>query len=291
MAHKLANEFLRLEARNKGAELISVKDIKRNKELLWQADKEIWPRHAPILFPIVGKLKDNSYHYKGKTYQLPQHGFARDKDFNLVENNGNEMVFKLLSDEETLAVYPFQFELYVVYRLIDKSFYVSYKVLNRGEDLMFFSIGAHPGFNICLEEGEQVEDYHIHFSKPETAERHLLTEGLYNGQTKPVLNDTDTLPLTKQIFDNDALVFKNLKSQQVSIRNKRGDYELSLDFTGFPYLGIWSKPGTNVPFVCLEPWHGLSDHTDHKGDITQKEGIITLHPEHGFDISFRVDIL
>ncbi|MFN6946995.1 MAG: aldose 1-epimerase family protein [Cytophagaceae bacterium] len=289
MVESIENKFIQITARPSGAELVSVKNKKNDREYLWQGDPQFWPRRAPVLFPIVGKLSNNSYSVNGETFDMPQHGLARNSLFNLTSKTEDSLVYTLASDEETLKTYPFRFQFEVTYTLIENEVKVHYKISNTDSKKIWFSIGGHPGFNCPLLPGEKFSDYYIEFEKEETLERHLLDDGLFNGKKETVLKNGSELQLSTELFAKDALVFKNLKSEKVCLKSKRSSYSLEFLFKGFPYLGIWTK-GQGSPFVCIEPWLGLADNKGFTGDLSEKEGILSLEPEKVFDCeySFRI---
>ena len=282
----LQNDFLALTVHPQGAELASVRDQQDQTEYLWQADPSHWGRHAPVLFPIVGRLKDDQYRYGGQIYGLSQHGFARDCSFELVENRANLLDFRLSADEETRQRYPFDFVLHIRYTLAGRELTVSYQVANRGQVPMPFSIGAHPAFNCPLVAGESFADYDFVLAQPETAERHRLAGGLYTGEVETVFDGSNHLPLTPALFEQDALVFHHLQSEWVALRSRVSGREVRMTIGSFPYFGLWTKPG--APFVCLEPWQGLADYTDASGDLTDKPGIHLLMPKQVHTSSYTI---
>lgn len=226
--------------------------------------------------------------YKGKSYAMPQHGFARDLLFRIVEQTSNHLHFLTESDSTTLLSYPFPFCLEITYTLYEQRISCTWKVTNTGRSDMYFSIGAHPGFVCPLGDNESLTDYMIEFNTDETAERHLLTEGLYNGRTEPVFHSPRTIELHEELFLKDAIVLKHFQSSSVTLRHKNRQGCVRMDFPGFPYLGIWKKPGGR--FICIEPWYGLADHTEHNGDLEEKEGILTLQPQTSFEASYTIHI-
>ncbi len=286
MNYTIENEFLSAEIKTHGAELCSLKSKQDNLELIWQADKAVWGRHAPILFPIVGKLKEDSYQHEGETYQLSQHGFARDCKFAVELVRKDEIIFLLTENEETLKKFPFKFKLFVSYKLVGSGLAISYKVVNTGSEIMYFSIGAHPAFRCPIEQGKSREDCSLEFNKQETAYTHLLKNGNFNGEKELILDNSSSLPLAKNTFDKDALVFKNLNSDEVFLV-ENGEKRLAFKFPDFPYLGIWSK-NQDSEFICIEPWFGLADSTDSTGELSEKEGILSLESEEEFDCEYSV---
>lgn len=285
--HTIQNNNLTVTAKGFGAELVSIYSKEHNIEYLWQADKEVWSRHAPVLFPIVGKLQNNSYNFEGKTYSLPQHGFARDMEFELEEKTQNQLVFLLKSTEETLSKYPFDFELRIIYTLEGNTVLVTYEVKNSGTSPMYFSIGAHPGFNSPLKEGEKFNDYFLEFEKEEMLFRYLLSDGLLTGATEPVIVQDRTFRLSRELFEKDALVFKHLKSNKITLRSEKSGHYVEMLFKDFPFYGIWTKPGQDR-FLCLEPWNGIADTKGNSSNLTEKEGILSLESGKSFSCSYQL---
>lgn len=283
----LENDIVIAKIVNQGAELISVIYKKTGVEYIWQADPKHWARHAPILFPFVGKLKEDQYRYQGNSYKMGQHGFARDQHFTVVRQDQTTVALMLKSDEKSRAVYPFDFELMLTYTLSENTISVSYQVTNSAEGPLYFSIGGHPAFNCPLVPGKERSDYHLRFDQVEATEVHYLTDGLFAGPIEPFTGDVLTLPENR--FDRDALVFKSLRSNSVSLMDNEHKQWLTFNFEGFPYLGIWSKSRTS-PFVCIEPWYGIADQADHDGDITKKEGIMKLEGSGQFECSYTLEI-
>lgn len=288
MLFTLENDFLSLTASNKGAELHSVDGKKENTSFLWNGNEDFWKYHAPILFPIVGKVVDNKYSVNGSLYELPQHGLGRISNFELIEKNSNSLIFELNYNEDTLKVYPFKFSLQIRYTLINNSIKIDYIVKNIDNKKIFFSIGAHPAFMCPLKENETMEDYYFEFNKKETASLMLLNEqGYFSHKTESYLKDSNIIQLSKDLFKNDALIFSNLSSNKITLKSKNHSKSISMDFTGFPYMALWSKP-TGAPFVCIEPWFGHSDYYDFKDDFSQKEGIESLDIKDTFTASYTV---
>lgn len=280
----LANKFLTVRIKEQGAELCSIQGAD-SFEYLWQADPAVWGRHAPVLFPIVGKLRGGRYELDGKIYELPQHGFARDMNFELIEQSSTSLTFQLLPTAETRARYPFEFTLNIIYRLDGNCLSIGYEVRNTGASIMPFSIGAHPGFTLP----GPIDDCFLEFEKAETLSTRLPgPSGLISAETAPVLNNTRLLPLSKTIFDRDALIFMDAKSAKVTLGAKNSSRRLTVEFPGFPQLGIWSKPG--APFVCIEPWYGYADTEQPYGDIMNKPGILKLDAGGTFICEHRVTI-
>ncbi|HXA01293.1 MAG TPA: aldose 1-epimerase family protein, partial [Cytophagaceae bacterium] len=224
---------------------------------------------------------------EGKSFALPQHGFARDNYFELIKSESSSLVYSLKSNDETLKYYPFRFELKISYTLLKNKIGVKYEVLNTDDKKIWFSIGGHPGFNCPLEPEERFDNYFLEFDQKETAETHLISEGLFSGQTQPLLKNNNKIDLNEHLFAQDALIFEGLKSSSVSLKSKSSSASVIFDFKGFPYLGIWSKPG---PFVCIEPWYGHADTKDFNGELKDKPGILSLEKGAEFSCVYGIEI-
>jgi len=285
---QLRNDVLQVAIATKGAELQSIYNKNTGIEYLWQGDANFWGKRSPVLFPIVGGLKNNQYTFKGNTYQLPRHGFARDMYFEAELLSPTEAKFVLKSNEETLANYPFNFLFSTTYRLQNNSVIISYEVKNEGSEIMFFSVGAHPAFNVPLGSNEEFSDYYLQFSEEENAGIFPLNnEGLL--LKEPVLffkEESGKIQLDKTLFYKDALVFKTLRSEAISIVSIKNNNGLTVAYEGFPYMGIWSAKDAN--FVCIEPWCGIADSIDSIGELSRKEGIYSLSTAEIFTRSWQV---
>lgn len=284
----IQNSILTITASDDGAELRSV--LYNGTELLWQGDPTWWTGRAPILFPIVGKLFEGSYMHDGRRYTMPSHGFARRSKFALISQTEHAMTFSLCANDDTRSVYPFEFELLVTYKLSGRSLYTKFAVKNQSAgEPMFFSIGGHPAFNCPPGTDETFEDYEIVFNEHETAGHHLINEDdLVSNETGPFFNDTNILSLDYELFQKtETLVFSGLKSTAATLRSRKTGAGVTMDFSGFPFFAVWTKPG--APFVCLEPWQGVDDCPGFAGNLCDKTGIMKLAPkaEHtcGFSIT------
>ena len=264
-----------------GAELETF--IKDSTNYIWTIDEQFWNKTSPILFPIVGRLKNDIYSLHGKKYSLPRHGFARNYKFEVLEKTDSSVLFSLKQNEETLKVFPFEFELQVKYVLQQNKLTLTYIVFNNSKEKMPFNIGAHPAFSIPL----NFEDYSLEFNSEEIIESHLLEKELFIGKTSKINSEKGKIPLTYSLFESDAMVFKNIQSDEVSVLKNNNPY-IKINFKGFPYLGIWTKP--NAPFICIEPWQGHADVYKSTGNIFEKEGIQTLEPQRKFICSFSIEI-
>ena len=285
----IENDFLRVSIRNKGGELTSIHNKATDVEHLWQADPFIWPWHAPNLFPVVGGLIDNELLVNGKAYKMERHGFNRQSELLLIESNETSARFSLPYSEHTLEVYPYKFDFQITYDLIENALRVTYKVINHERETIYFSVGGHPAFNVPFNKGESYEDYYLEFDADEKLEKHLLSDkGYYTGKTQPVTLDKRKIQLTRDMFKQDAWVFKHLNSREVAIKSIKHDQSLAVEFPHFNYLGIWAKPGAD--FVCIEPWLGCADSEGKHVDISKKEAIQHLKYGHVFEASFYISV-
>lgn len=290
MVYIIENRKIKILVNSYGAELNSILSKDGDIEYLWNRDPSGWKYQTPILFPIVGKLKNLKYMVEGKTYELPQHGLARLSEFSLVESSNNSIKLELIYSQESLRIYPFKFKLSCEYLLNNNEIEVRYSVSNLDNKKIYFSIGAHPAFICPREENEVIEDYYLEFNKKETASIMLLTdEGYLNRKSKLHLDNSNIISLSSNIFENDALIFSNLNSDVIKLKCKQSDRSVSVDFSMFPYLGIWApKNGANL--ICIEPWYGHTDFYDFYGDFSEKPGIIALDIDKTFNCSYKIII-
>lgn len=290
MLYTLENENLIITASTYGGELHSIREKSDSTEYLWNGDEKFWKYHAPVLFPIVGKVNGGKYKVDGKLFELPQHGLARTREFSLVEKTEDSITFQLDYSNETLEVYPYKFTLKIKYSLLKDGVETSYTVTNKDSSDIFFSIGAHPAFMCPIKSGETIDDYYFEFNKVENSSKMLLNkDGYLLYERKECLEDNNIIPLSLELFKNDALIFDDLKSNRISLKSKNHNKSLTMDFTGFPYMGLWTKD-TGAPFVCIEPWCGHADYYDFQGEFKDKEGIIKLEVSKEFNSYYTVII-
>lgn len=284
----IENELYKVAIRNQGGEITSFINKETGVEHMWQAGAE-WPWHSPNLFPVIGSLINNELLVDGKTYPMGRHGFNRQSELLLIESDTQVAKFSLPYNEKTLAVYPYKFDFQVHYELIDAALRVTYKVINLDRKDIYFSVGGHPAFNVPFNKGENYEDYYLEFDVSVKVDTHLLSaDGTFTGETKPVPMDGAKLHLTRDLFKDDALVFKNMRTRMVTIKSTKHDQSLSVEFPHFNYLGLWAKPGAD--FVCIEPWVGCADTAGEPVDISKKEGIHQLHVGHVFEAAYYISL-
>lgn len=284
----IQNNRLKATLNELGAELISLINLENEDEIMWEGNPDFWGGQSPVLFPTVGALKDDKYIFEGQTYELPRHGFARRRVFEVKGFSENEVVFELNSDEESLKIYPFEFSLEIKYVLTENKLTVSYNVKNLSQKEMYFSLGAHPGFAIDTENGLNYNDYEIAFSDDEKLEIHPLVDNLISNETQTIKLSNKTLPLSYELFAKDALVMTNMKSRELILRNKKNHHKITFTFSNFPYFGIWAAK--NADFVCLEPWQGVADLENHNQELTEKFGILKLEKNQDWKADWAVKI-
>ncbi|TDQ11137.1 aldose 1-epimerase family protein [Pedobacter metabolipauper] len=273
----LENEYLKVSFASKGAELQSIKSKQNDKEYLWDGNPDFWAKHSPVLFPIVGGLKNNTYYFEDQKYQLSRHGFARDHEFQVTQVSTTEASFTFRHTPETLKIYPFKFSLKISYALKDNTLTCTYAVSNPDDtNGLLFSIGGHPAFALPATEQLKYSDYFLEFNTDDELVYHKIEGDLIDNETMTIKLTNKTLPLKHELFYEDALVFKNLKSNLISIKNTKNNHGLTFQFEQFPFFGIWAAK--DADFVCLEPWCGIADGIDHNQDLKNKEGIIELAP-------------
>ncbi|NYV27801.1 aldose 1-epimerase family protein [Streptobacillus felis] len=273
----LKKGLIQMEIEEFGAEIKSFK--LEGEEFLWNR-KEYWAKTSPLLFPFVGGLRDGKYEYEGNEYTLTtRHGFARDNMFEVVEKTEDYVKFGFYSNEETLKKYPFEFELYLVYRLIENGFILEYVVKNKNEEDMYFSIGAHPAF--ILNENYE-EDAYIEFEEKEEGLKYKLDESGFfkKDRVKFKLIDDKKINITEENFKEDAIALKNTNSSVVYIKSRSSEREIKTTYKNFPYIAFWKI--NDAPFICVEPWFGITDILGASKDLTLKEGIQKLEAKQTF---------
>jgi galactose mutarotase-like enzyme len=284
--YQIENNHFVVQINTSGAEMKRLFAKSWHRELLWhpqdEQERKIWNRTSPLLFPIVGKLKDDQYHLKGKKYSMTQHGFARDWEFKCTECGSTEATFFLEATQETFKQYPFCFELQVNFRLEEKKLIVSNSVKNVDRQDIYFSIGAHPAFVTA-----NLEDYEIHFERKERGYFQLENK-LINWKNLTAFESNVLIP-TKNLFANDALILKDVKSSHIDLINHKRHETIRIHGTNTPFLGLWGKD--SVPFICIEPWYGVGDDTDHDQNLETKKGIQTLAMGGTFKFSYSIEIL
>jgi galactose mutarotase-like enzyme len=286
MDHTLASGGISATIKAEGAELCSLKNGE-GLELLWQAGPA-WPRHAPNLFPIVGRLKNDELHHRGKAYPVTQHGFARDRTFDWRKREKASCTLVLTDDATSRQRFPFAFRLAVSYAVDDVHLDVRFEISNTGDEILPASLGGHPAFNWPLLPGLPKEAYGIHFSKEELAPIRRLKGGLLRSTPEPTPIEGKYLALSEQLFADDAIILDRLASTGIRYAADRGP-SIGMQWQGFRELGIWSKPD-GAPFLCLEPWRGFASPIDFDGEFLDKPGIMKIHPGKTEILSYRISV-
>ena len=285
----IQNHLLSVSIQEKGAELQSIYHKGFDIEYLWSADPAYWAKKSPVLFPIIGTLKNNSYSYEGKNYNLSRHGFAREMEFTITKQAEDSITFTIVSSEKTKAVFPFDFSFSITYSLDNSQLSVTYAVENTGNGNMYFSVGGHPAFKLPLVNGTSYDDYLLEFNKPETAPRWPISaDGLIEAEPLPFFQDTKIVSLRKALFNRDAIVLKHLNSDTVKLISNATNHGLNFCFEGFPYLGLWAAPGAD--FICIEPWCGMADSVTASGEWPDKEGLEELAAGKTFERTWWVSL-
>jgi galactose mutarotase-like enzyme len=286
----IRNDFYSATISSLGAELKSLKDANTGREHMWQADPAWWKGSAPLLFPIVGGLRNGKYRHEGAEYELPQHGFARTSEFRQISALGDSAEFELSSSADTMTRYPFEFRLRAGFALERSGIAIRYEVANVGKGPMLFSIGSHPAFNLPIESGS-LESHYILFERSENAERYFFKDGTYiAGKTAPIFDTSRVISLSRSLFDQGPIIIKAPQSSEFSIMCSKGRKSVKVATKGPPpFLALWSKP--NAPFLCIEPWEGIPDSSEASGELRDKEGILSLEAGRTYETGYRIETI
>lgn len=289
MDFTIENEFLRVSVASLGAELTSVIKKETGEEMLWQADPAVWNRHAPMLFPYCGKLKDGKYTHNGVTYEGGQHGFARDMEHSLIAQQPDSVSLCLEANALTMEKFPFAFKLISTFTLIGKTLAQHIEIVNDGDVPMQFGFGFHPGVNCPFDENHKADDYAFVFDTSETPDVVDVNtaNGLVTGKTYKYFENGTEIPISDTLFAHDSICFKGLKSQTLSVVEKNTGRKVIFDIAGFPYTLVWSAAG-KLHFVCVEPWFGLPDFEDASGNWSEKRASLTLGAEQSWQTELRM---
>ncbi len=286
----IENDWLKVGIERHGAELRKVTHKKNALDYMWTGDEAYWGRVSPVLFPIVGRLKEDQYQLDGQTYKMSQHGFLRDVEFDLAEQTSTTVSFVFESLGRFVHVYPYEFKAVIRYSLMEDSLMIQWQILNENKEEMYFSIGAHPAFKVPLVENETIEDYQLNVTP--AANQNVMEYELTNAliQEKGTANDFSTIPLTPSLFAHDALIYSNI--DKVTLVASGSGHGVEVTLQGFPFVGVWSKymetDGTIAPFVCIEPWYGIADTYDTTGNLKEKFGVNKLKAGETFQAEYVV---
>ena len=286
---QISNEKITVQIDSMGAELKSLKDVASGREYMWNADPQYWKRTSPVLFPLVGGVRNGVYRLNGREYPMGQHGFARDMEFQLKSQVAHEIWFLLESNEDTMSKYPYPFVLELGYELVDRTVIVKWRVKNPSKESMYFSIGGHPAFLCPITEGTKQSDYAIRFDTGEKIVSSCLDTGLVSGMTMTYRLKDGILPVTEHLFDGDALVIEHDQAHKAALVSPDGKDYLTVEFDA-PLFGIWSPPKKHAPFICIEPWYGRCDRADYEGDWTEREWMQSLDAGETFAADYKITI-
>lgn len=285
--YSLENDKLKILVNSVGAELSSVVDLETGFEFMYDGNPNFWKRHAPNLFPIVGRLLNDTYMYNGESYHMTQHGFARDSEFKIIEETVSTLAFELTESEETLVKYPFRFSYIVKYELITDTIKVTYQVTNPDTTELLFSVGAHPAF--AFDEGQDIDDYKVTFNPP-INDIHYKLEDSYINPT-PFVNKRkiSEIDISMKTFEDGVLIFDQ-PINIMTLESKKSNHKITVGIEGIPYVGIWTalSDTDKTPFLCIEPWEGLADLIGHDGKLETKEGIKRLQEKEIFSSTYTL---
>ena len=290
MLYTIKNKNIIVEIADMGGELMSIKSVD-GREYLWQGNPDFWSGRAYNLFPIVGRLTEGKYTYKGKTYEMNLHGFVRKTQLSIACQGMDSITFYLKSNEDTLKMYPFEFDYRLTYTLKDSTVIITYEVTNASEEVMPFAVGGHPGFNVPLCEDETFEDYYLEFDKEAPVKELVLSETCYmtDGEKDFKLEDGKILRLKHNLFDNDAIVLKDM-SKKVTLKSKKRRKSITLAYPDMKYLGIWHKPKSKAPYVCIEPWISVPAYDNVIDDLETKRDMKKLKSGDKYSNTFTITI-
>ena len=289
MRYVLENDILRVEIDSFGAELKSAKNKTTGQEYMWQADPTYWGRTSPILFPFVGSLKDKCYTYEGQTYSMGQHGFARDMEHTLLSKTDTEIYFELTDTEETMAKYPFAFALSLGYELAGNELKVIWKVTNTANDkVLHFSIGAHPAFNCPIHGEENKAGYKFFFAGANEIHHHGHTDTGLSVEEDIILPLEDhRVTITPEFFDGSTYIIEGPQTQEIGVEDPNGERFITVGFD-MPIVALWSPPGKNAPFLCIEPWFGRCDAADFEGTLEERAFNNALEAGNTFETAYTI---
>lgn len=291
MIYTIKNDKIEVSVEDLGAQMRSIKDA-TGKEYLWQGDEKYWNGSAPNLFPYIARLTEGKYILKGRTYEMPKHGFLRNSVLKLKEKTQTKMVFSLTDSEETYKMYPYHFEIKVKYELFENELKVSYNVANKDKKVMYFGVGGHPGFQVPVEKELFFEDYFIEFAKGTDMKRVGMSEDCFvTGKDEAFpLEENRRLYLHHNLFDDDAIILKDAPSKVV-LASEKGSARIEMETRHLEYLGIWHKPASDAPYVCIEPWSSLPSKKDIIEDLEKQDNLVSLKPDGYYTGFFKVKIV
>ncbi len=274
----ITNDYLTVQIEEKGAELYSIQD-QSGHEYLWQGDSKYWSDRAPNLFPYIARLTEGKYTLNGKTYDMEIHGFAKNTVFDAEQISESEIVFRIRDTEETRRRYPYAFSFSITYALDGNQLLLTYDVQNNNETTMYFGVGAHPGFCVPMEAGLDFTDYYLEFHEATDVKRVGFSEDCFiNGDDKPfVMEGGIKLPLHHDMFDDDAIVLVDM-AKTVTLKSDKGSKAIRVEYPNMDYLGLWHRPKTDAPYICIEPWSSLPSRKNVIEDLATQPSLLSLEP-------------
>lgn len=290
MITEIGNDRIRVAIKRLGAELTGLRKAGDTFEYIWTGDGRYWTGQSPVLFPIVGSVRNEHTRIEGKLYELKNHGFARRREFEVRSCSGTEAVFALRADELTRLHYPYEFELRLIYRVEGACLTITYEVENTDARDIAFQLGTHPGFCCPMGQHDSLTDYVLEFEQPESATRYYCNASnlMVTNQQQDLLHDTTVLPLSPELFYDGALIFRHIRSQALTLKSSSQARFVKMKWHNFPYLGIWQPK--DAPFVCIEPWHGVGDPDQGEIDFSEKEQLVTLSPGTVFRAYISIEV-
>ena len=290
MIYTIRNEKLKTEINSYGAELHSIQTLD-GCEYLWQGDPAVWNGQAPNLFPYIARLTNETYTLDGKEYHMKIHGFIKTSELEVDSVSEDCITFRYDSNEESRSQYPFEFSYFITYRLEGSVLHITNRVENHDSKRMFFGIGGHPGFNVPLEEGLQFEDYVLEFSSPAHPNRIGFTDDCHLNGQDPLyqLEEDRRIPLHHNLFDQDAIVLKNM-DRCVTIRSDKGKRAVKVTLPDYDHLGFWHMPKMAAPYVCVEPWSSLPSRSGVVEDFAQQSDLVHLDAGKVYENHWTIEI-
>ncbi len=290
MIYTLRNSEMEVQVSSKGGELVSLRDTEQT-EYIWIGDARYWKRHAPQLFPCIGRLTNGQYRMDGVLHEMGQHGFLRDYELTKVEESETSLHLQLQSDASTRQLYDRDWIVDIFYDLCGKTLSVKFQIRNRDAHTMRFGYGIHPGFNVPLNPALRFEDYRLDFHEASIPKQMELTERytISGGMHDYALEEGRYLPLQHSLFDHDAIILKDMP-HTVTLGSQKDEKKVTVAFPDMPYLGIWHAPETDVPFVCIEPWSSLPSTDGVIDEFETKPDFITVEPEQTYTNNWSISI-
>ncbi|MBE6768443.1 MAG: aldose 1-epimerase family protein [Ruminococcaceae bacterium] len=291
MLYTIENERVQVTVNSLGAELWSIKTKADNCEYIWQGDERYWMGRAYNLFPICGRLFEGKYTYQGETYEMKLHGFLRNAETRLVEQSETSLAFELTETAETLAQYPFRFRIVIGYELEAQTVHHTFTVENTDTKDLIFAVGGHPGFNVPLTDGETFEDYFVEFDSDKQPQLVVMSDTCFDtGYRRPFpLEDSCRLPLRHDLFNVDA-IFLTYMSDGITLRSKKSDKFVHLYYPDMNALGLWHKPRTDAPYICIEPWYSVPSYDGEVDDLEQKQLMVHLAPDCVYENTYNITV-